>query len=69
MGVVSLAIATALAVVTAFLNSDVAFLFFTGFFLLAAFFASISLSSFLASLIDSFTDSNFVAFIFVFYTW
>ncbi len=68
MGVVSLAITAALAIVTAFLNSDVAFLFSTAFFLLAAFFTSISLSSFLASSIDLFNDSNFVGFIFVFHT-
>ena len=61
---VALAIATTLAVVAAFLNSDVAFLFSATFFLLAAFFASISLSSFFASSIDLFTDFNLVAFFF-----
>ena len=55
------------AVVTAFLNSDVAFLFFAAFFLLAAFYASITLSSFFTSLIDLFTDFNFVTFFFVFH--
>ena len=64
----SLAITATLAVITAFLNSDVAFLFSAAFFLLAAFFASISLSSFLASLINLFTDFNFVTFFFVFHT-
>ena len=65
---VALTITTTLAIAAAFLNSDVAFLFATAFFLLAAFFASIASSSFFASLINLFTDFNFVAFFFVFHT-
>ncbi len=64
---VSLAIAAALAVVTAFLNSNVAFLFSAAFFLLAAFFTSISSSSFFASSIDLFTYFNVVTFFLVFH--
>jgi hypothetical protein len=65
---VSLAITTTLVVVTAFLNFYVAFLFSAAFFLNVAIYASMILSSFLASLIDLFANFNFAAFFLVFHT-
>ena len=46
----------------------VAFLFSAAFFLIATFFASMTSSSFLVSLIDLLIDFNFVAFFLVFHT-